>query len=173
MSKDDWVKQFESMTICLMPDFFTNYHQREVIHHMLNIRVHSEPLSQVTQILGKFCYWDSQFGMDCCWTLIFKVRISFKAKKPFVQDKNYLLKYPPSNHLYFKNGCLGYKMIDVTLPKNSTGKQPKPSKQLTQKKTRIYIIPLEASFETVNLNQVNSQSYGLFYRVIVYLSSWF
>ena len=53
MSKDDWVKQFESMTICLMPDFFTNYHQREVIHHMLNIRVHSDPLSQVTQILGK------------------------------------------------------------------------------------------------------------------------
>ena len=94
------------------------------------------------------------------------MRISFKAKKPFVQDKNYLLKYPPSNHLYFKNGCLGYKMIDVSLPKNSTGKQPK-------QKTRIYIMPLEVSFETVNLNQVNSQSYGLFYRVSVYLSSSF
>ena len=47
MSKDDWVKQFESMTICLMPDFFTNYHQREVLHHILYIRVHSHPLSQV------------------------------------------------------------------------------------------------------------------------------
>ena len=30
MSKDDWVKQFESMTICLMPDFFANYNQKEV-----------------------------------------------------------------------------------------------------------------------------------------------
>ena len=47
MSKDDWVKQFESMTICLMPDFFTNYHQREVLHHILYIRVHSNPLPQV------------------------------------------------------------------------------------------------------------------------------
>ena len=71
MSKDDWVKQFESMTICLMPDFFSNYHQREVRHRLLYIRVHSHLLSQVsharlTQILGKFCYWDSQYGMDCC-----------------------------------------------------------------------------------------------------------
>ena len=110
-----------------MPDFFSNYHQREVRHRLLYIRVHSHLLSQVshallTHILGKFCYWNSQYGMNCCWTLIFKVRISFQAKRPFVQDKNYLLKYPPSNHLYFKNGCLGYKMIDVSLPKNSTGK---------------------------------------------------
>ena len=93
------------------------------LSHVVHTRVHSDLLSQVSDpdireiLLLGLPIWDGLLlNFD------FKVRISFKAKKPFVQDKNYLLKYPPSNHLYFKNGCLGYKMIDVSLPKNSTGK---------------------------------------------------
>ena len=176
MSKDDWVKQFESMTICLMPEFFSNYHQKEVTY-VLYIRVHSHGHSCVPNSVD-----DRKLpmiiGSDCYWTLIFKARISFKAKKPFVQDKNYLLKYPPSNQKYFKNGCLGYKMIDVTLPRNTTGNQPQTESTQTRSKwtkiaTLYFSISFKASSEAVNLNQVNSQSYGLFYRVSIYLSSSF
>ena len=64
MSKDDWVKQFESMTICLMPEFFSNYHQKEVAY-VLYIRVHSHGHScapnsvddrKLPMIIGSDCY---------------------------------------------------------------------------------------------------------------------